>query len=665
MLKEAHTLLCCCCRPRSKTQSGIVYFTLDGEQEVHWLKEAGFHQLTHRFKDGDECDDASLREVTSSLTRSQAEAVRRRVAVLNETIRIKRESMVFGGGSGQAVPPTSNSGRKDVRNIFPDHDRYVPVPVSDSNPTNSNQHSWRSDSNDSSRRSLSKSRDSKGVPGLGEGGATGVEVLSITNTQPVQVPSAKDEEGASKDDTRSSTPDSILDLETLESDFRKQEEIMNSLASNLPNITLARDKCGLTPINFLEQKDRSKVRSLALIELTSLFDKYGLPLPHARKQNRKKTKENGIFGVPLNVLIENDKKLKPNVRVPLFLQQLISKLEEKALTDEGVLRVPGSAARIRVLKQDIEENFYDGKFNFDEIRVNDMVGLLKQFLRELPTPILMMEYISGFAQIERIPDRKRQLQCLNLLILVLSDVHRATLKLLLQFLSKVVANERYNKMTLNNVAMIMAPNLFTAKASHKKSPVFDELYMAAGISNVMRMLIRYHHILWVVPTKMLLQVRKIYEAETRKSKDSKSVMTLFKGRGKGDKKMSQYEEDARDGVIRVRAPEFTKICTTIQLSEKTTAGDIVAKFIRDAEPIITLPTRRPSQTKYEKKAATLQSRQPSIDDCGVGNIMYKNKFYLYEIGGNLCGRCLDPETDMLTIVKINPTAEWIIKSRHT
>ncbi|XP_033100995.1 rho GTPase-activating protein 18-like [Anneissia japonica] len=127
-----------------------------------------------------------------------------------------------------------------------------------------------------------------------------------------------------------------------------------------------------------------------------------------------------------------------------------------------------------------------------------MVGLLKQFLRELPTPILMMEYISGFAQIERIPDRKRQLQCLNLLILVLSDVHRATLKLLLQFLSKVVANERYNKMSLNNVAMIMAPNLFTVKASHKKSPVFDELYMAAGITNVMRMLIRYHHILWVV-----------------------------------------------------------------------------------------------------------------------------------------------------------------------
>ena len=70
-------------------------------------------------------------------------------------------------------------------------------------------------------------------------------------------------------------------------------------------------------------------------------------------------------------------------------------------------------------------------------------------------------------------DRKEQLQALNLLVILLNEVHRDSLKLLLKFLGQVVANEPHNKMSLNNVAMITAPNLFI---SGRKSKVCKPFY---------------------------------------------------------------------------------------------------------------------------------------------------------------------------------------------
>ncbi len=69
---------------------------------------------------------------------------------------------------------------------------------------------------------------------------------------------------------------------------------------------------------------------------------------------------------------------------------------------------------------------------------------------------------------------------------------------LLKFLRNVV-NHRENKMTMNNVAMIMAPNLFLVQSgrSHKGMKV-DDMIMAAGTSNIMRLLIQYQDALFLV-----------------------------------------------------------------------------------------------------------------------------------------------------------------------
>ena len=70
-------------------------------------------------------------------------------------------------------------------------------------------------------------------------------------------------------------------------------------------------------------------------------------------------------------------------------------------------------------------------------------------------------------------------------------------QLLLLFLCRIIAKQKENKMDLNNVAMIMAPNLFL-NTGNKSGVTLREAEMAKGTINIVRMLIKYHAILWTV-----------------------------------------------------------------------------------------------------------------------------------------------------------------------
>ena len=103
--------------------------------------------------------------------------------------------------------------------------------------------------------------------------------------------------------------------------------------------------------------------------------------------------------------------------------------------------------------------------------------------------------------------------------------------MLLQFLKRVV-DCKENKMTMNNVAMIMAPNLFLVQSSRQRSKAMPamkelELSMAAGTSNIVKMLIKYQDILWSVPSFMISQVRHQYETEQIRRTGNKSVSFPF------------------------------------------------------------------------------------------------------------------------------------------
>ncbi|KFU96593.1 Rho GTPase-activating protein 28, partial [Chaetura pelagica] len=411
--------------------------------------------------------------------------------------------------------------------------------------------------------------------------------------------------------------------------------------SALPKFIIRKSRFGLTEVGDLSPEDMKKIRYLSLIELTAFYDALGVELKRNRVE-RVRGRENGLFGVPLTVLLENDQKKVPGIKVPLIFQKLLHKLEETGLETEGILRVPGSASRVKNLHQELEAKFYEDTFDWDQVRNNDAAGLLKMFIRELPSPLFTVEYLPAFITlVEKISKIKLQLQALHLLIMLLPEANRDTAKAFLQFLKKVVANEGKNKMNLWNVSMIVAPNLFIYKGKRANQ---QEMQAAATTAHIVRLLIRYQDILWTVPSFLISQVRKMNEAAMNNSRRQlmfdKGVRKLLRRktmererpeRPEGAVTFPPYlQSDIPEGVIRVYAPLHSKVSMAIQLNSQTKAKDILARF------------------HCENSRGSSQNMRGQIQS-------------LHEIGGNIGQHCLDPDAYMLDVYRANPQAEWVIK----
>lgn len=120
---------------------------------------------------------------------------------------------------------------------------------------------------------------------------------------------------------------------------------------------------------------------------------------------------------------------------------------------------------------------------FEKYSPFDVAGVLKLFLRELTKPLFTDELMEIFL---KIPGKTKQNFCvcfyltelpnlaisrldmqikmLNLLMLILNDSHRNSLSAVLQLFHLVVQNEAVNKMSLDAVCTVMAPNLMTDRA---------------------------------------------------------------------------------------------------------------------------------------------------------------------------------------------------------
>uniref|UniRef100_A0A3B3TYC3 Rho GTPase activating protein 18 n=1 Tax=Poecilia latipinna TaxID=48699 RepID=A0A3B3TYC3_9TELE len=398
---------------------------------------------------------------------------------------------------------------------------------------------------------------------------------------------------------------------------------LNSSDDKLPNFKLLRDKTGQTRVGDLSPLDMKKVRRLVLVEMTALFDTAGIDVK-ANKPGRVKSKESGLFGVPLITLLDQDHRRVPGTKVPLILQMLIRHVEEEGLDTEGLLRIPGAATRVKSLCQELESSFYDRTFQWKQVKQHDAASLLKLFIRELPHPLLTVEYLNAFIAVNKLPTKKQQLQALNLLVLLLPEANRDTLKALVEFFQRVINHQAKNKMTLNNVSVVMAPNIFMFKGFRSKVTEQQEFSMATNTANIVRLLIRYQNLLWTIPKFILTQVRQQNMESQRKLYKDRAVRKLLK-KITTDRPL---DKAIPEGFIRVQAPQFSKISMAIQLTEDLQASDVLTRFL---------------------------SQDSSVS-------VKKEDLCLYEIGGNIKERCLDEETYMKDLSQLNPAAEWVIKA---
>ncbi|XP_070600864.1 rho GTPase-activating protein 40 isoform X1 [Erythrolamprus reginae] len=558
----------------------------EGEAEAEWLQDAGLSDL---MKDHEENSNIVL---LSTLTKTQAAAVQRRLDTYTRSRRKKNKQPI-----------------RDVRDIFGVVESGEAEPV------------MEAETDRSHRRSASSNNLQKypmGIPDFQS------PLRDTVREELFSTEVAYSEQAA------------ILLKGSFPRETRRIKE-----ESCFPKFKIPKGRLGVTRTEDLSLQDMKKIPTLALIELTALCDIVGLELKR-NKTVKRKSSDHKLFGVPLGTLLENDQKLLSNTRVPLILQALLSCLEKKGLDTEGILRVSGSQSRIKCLEQKLENEFYTGFFRWDEVHQNDVSGLLKRFIRELPTPLLTAEYLPAFAAVQNMPDLKQRLQALNLLILILPEPNRNTLKALLEFLKLVVTKERKNKMSLWNVSTVIAPNLFMHKSLPSKIPEGKEKQLAEGAADIVRMMIHYQVLLWTVPSFLVTQIRKLNENSSWKYQFYDRRIKNLLRKIHADKEKTEKNNVEPCKIIKIQASLFLKDSLEVHLTHGTKVADVLRQF----------------QKSLGQNGWNIVSTV-NIIKCN-GSVDSTN-FLLYEVGGNINEHCLDPDTYLLDLYHVNPHAEWIIR----
>lgn len=185
---------------------------------------------------------------------------------------------------------------------------------------------------------------------------------------------------------------------------------------------------------------------------------YTQPPPAAQMSNLPPLRP--VFGLSLEQLFERDQSA-----VPMVVYQCIQAVDLFGLEVEGIYRLSGTASHITKIKAMFDNDA--GKVDFRNPEnffhdVNSVAGLLKQFFRDLPDPLLTAEHYKSFIEAAKNDDDIVRRDSLHAIINSLPDPNYATLRALTLHLNRVQENSPSNRMNASNLAIVFGPTLMGA-----------------------------------------------------------------------------------------------------------------------------------------------------------------------------------------------------------
>ncbi|XP_066502974.1 si:zfos-588f8.1 isoform X1 [Hoplias malabaricus] len=155
------------------------------------------------------------------------------------------------------------------------------------------------------------------------------------------------------------------------------------------------------------------------------------------------------FGVRLCHLV-NDR-----IPVPVVLELMLEHVEMNGLYTEGIYRKSGSANRMKELRQLLEADPHT--VCLEDYPIHAVTGLVKQWLRELPEPLMTLARYNDFLHAVDLPEKPEQLLAIYRVLEELPTAHFNTLERLVFHLVRVSREEKSNRMTPNSLAIVFAP----------------------------------------------------------------------------------------------------------------------------------------------------------------------------------------------------------------
>jgi hypothetical protein len=194
----------------------------------------------------------------------------------------------------------------------------------------------------------------------------------------------------------------------------------------------------------------------------------------------KSVKKKGVFGVPLEIIIERDGADSTDgvgpgtLRIPAIIDDIISSMRKMDLSVEGVFRKNGNIKKQQALVDQVNADGCES-VNFMEQPVVQLAAVMKRYLRDLPDPLMTHKLYRLWITAAKIQDLEKRKQCLHLTCCLLPKSHRDCLEILFAFLKWAgsfhqLDEEVGSKMDIRNLATVIAPNLLT---NPNKAPALD------------------------------------------------------------------------------------------------------------------------------------------------------------------------------------------------
>lgn len=156
-------------------------------------------------------------------------------------------------------------------------------------------------------------------------------------------------------------------------------------------------------------------------------------------------------------------------QVPESIRDLADYIFTKGGKVEGIFRVPGVNDEIAILKTRLNEGEDISTESYGVFNIHSIAGAFKLFWREFPEPLLTSSRYQPFMDAFGSQDEKKVISLFE----DLPEINKKFLIFLLKFLVKMSEFQEISKMSIDNLALVFAPNLLRPEIETHQTLIED------------------------------------------------------------------------------------------------------------------------------------------------------------------------------------------------
>nr|XP_055175676.1 unconventional myosin-IXa isoform X5 [Nyctereutes procyonoides] len=261
------------------------------------------------------------------------------------------------------------------------------------------------------------------------------------------------------------------------------------------------------------------------------------------------------FGVELSRLTSEERT------VPLVVEKLINYIEMHGLYTEGIYRKSGSTNKIKELRQGLDTDAES--VNLDDYNIHVIASVFKQWLRDLPNPLMTFELYEEFLRAMGLQERKETIRGVYSVIDQLSRTHLNTLERLIFHLVRIALQEETNRMSANALAIVFAPCILRCP---------DTIDPLQSVQDISKTTTCVELIVVEQMNKYKARLKDISSLEFAENKAKTRLSLIRRSMGKGRLRRGNYPSPSSPVVVRL--PSVSDVPEETLTSEAAGETDI-------------------------------------------------------------------------------------------